>query len=67
MLTFDLRFKMKTIEINTNKKTLFDLLLMIKMYGDNQGPIKLIKNIVFHTCTKHIEIHHHFIQEKIVG
>jgi len=57
---------MKTIEINTNNKTLFDLLPMIQMYGDNQGPIKLVQNIFFHTCTKHIEIHHHFIQEKLL-
>lgn len=27
---------------------------------DNQGEIKLAKNLVFHTFTKHIEIHHHF-------
>jgi hypothetical protein len=27
---------------------------------DNQGAIKLVKNLVFHAKTKHIEIHHHW-------
>jgi hypothetical protein len=28
---------------------------------DNQGVIKLAKNPVFHECTKHVEVHFHFI------
>jgi hypothetical protein len=38
--------------------------VMIKC--DNQGSIKLAKNPIFHARTKHIEIHHHFIREKIL-
>ena len=32
---------------------------------NNQGAILLAKNLVHHTRTKHIDIQHHFIQEKV--
>lgn len=32
---------------------------------DNQGSIKLAKNPVFHSRTKHIDIRHHFIRDQI--
>jgi hypothetical protein len=35
------------------------------LYGDNQGAIALAKNPVFHGRTKHIDIQHHFVREKI--
>lgn len=33
-------------------------------YCDNQSNIKIAENPIFHARTKHIEVHHHFIQEK---
>lgn len=33
---------------------------------DNVSAIKLAKNPVFHSRTKHLEIHHHFIRERIL-
>lgn len=35
------------------------------MYCDNKAAINIMNNHVFHDCTKHIEIDHHFIKEKI--
>jgi|SRR5579871_5521089 len=35
------------------------------LYGDNQGAIALAKNPVFHGRTKHIDIQHHFVREKV--
>jgi hypothetical protein len=35
------------------------------IYCDNQSCIKLSENPIFHDRSKHIEIRHHFIQEKI--
>ena len=31
------------------------------LYSDNQSAITLTKDGSFHTCTKHIDIHYHFI------
>ena len=45
----------KELGINTNTPT--------TLLSDNQSCIKLVKNPVLHARTKHIEIHHHFIQE----
>ena len=35
------------------------------IYGDNQGAIALAKNPQFHARTKHIDIQHHFIRQKV--
>ncbi len=32
---------------------------------ENTGAIFLLKNQQVRSCTKHIDVHHHFIQEKI--
>jgi len=36
------------------------------LFGDNQSALKLTNNLVFHARTKHIEIEHHFIREKVL-
>jgi hypothetical protein len=33
---------------------------------DNSSAIKLARNPVFHARSKHIELHHHFIRERII-
>nr|GFA18673.1 putative ribonuclease H-like domain-containing protein [Tanacetum cinerariifolium] len=35
----------------------------IKIYIDNESTICIVKNPVFHSKTKHIEIRHHFIRD----
>nr|GEX82678.1 putative reverse transcriptase, RNA-dependent DNA polymerase [Tanacetum cinerariifolium] len=35
----------------------------IKIYIDNESIICIVKNLVFHSKTKHIEIRHHFIRD----
>ena len=32
---------------------------------DNQSAIALAENPIFHACSKHIEVHHHLVHEKI--
>ncbi|GJX17574.1 ribonuclease H-like domain-containing protein [Tanacetum coccineum] len=34
-----------------------------EIYIDNESPIYIVKNLVFHSKTKHIEIRHHFIRD----
>ncbi|GJW83806.1 putative ribonuclease H-like domain-containing protein [Tanacetum coccineum] len=34
-----------------------------KIYIDNESTISIVKNLVFHSKTKHIEIRHHFIRD----
>jgi hypothetical protein len=38
-----------------------------KIHADNQGCIALACSPVAHSCTKHINIHHHFIQEWVAN
>lgn len=35
----------------------------IRIYNDNQGAQKLVRNPIFHSRTKHIDIRHHFIRD----
>nr|GEX15384.1 putative reverse transcriptase, RNA-dependent DNA polymerase [Tanacetum cinerariifolium] len=37
--------------------------LNIKIYIDNESIICIVKNLVFHSKTKHIDIRHHFIRD----
>jgi hypothetical protein len=39
----------------------------IVIYCDNISSILLANNPVYHAKTKHIEVHHHFIREKIIA
>jgi hypothetical protein len=64
-LTNDLGLDAKSITLNTADSKIISNLKPTKMYCDNQGAIKLAKNPIFHARTKHIEIHHHFIREKV--
>ena len=36
---------------------------LIPFYSDNMSGIHLARNLVFHACTKRIEVHYHFIRE----
>ncbi|KAM1471212.1 hypothetical protein ACFXTN_038164 [Malus domestica] len=38
----------------------------VPLYCDNQSAIRLAKNPVFHARTKHVEVHYHFIREKVL-
>ncbi|KAL5577449.1 hypothetical protein UlMin_019148 [Ulmus minor] len=38
----------------------------VPLYCDNQSAIRLAENLVFHTRTKHVEVHYHFIREKVL-
>ena len=37
----------------------------VHLYVDNQGPIELTKNPVYHQRTKHIDIEYHFVSSKV--
>ena len=37
------------------------------IFGDNQGAIALAKNPEFHARTKHIDIQHHFVRERVAS
>ena len=39
----------------------------INVYEDNQGAIELAKNAKYHNRTKHIDICHHFVRERVVS
>ncbi len=39
----------------------------VVIYCDNFINIQLAKNPVFHARTKHIEVHYHFIKEKVLA
>ena len=44
---------------------LFEIKIPIQVNCDNQAAIKLAKNPIYHARTKHIDIRHHFIREKV--
>lgn len=37
-----------------------------KLYCDNQSAIRIAENPVFHARTKHVEVHYHFLREKVL-
>jgi hypothetical protein len=39
----------------------------VVIYCDNLNNIQLVRNPVFHARTKHIEVHYHFIREKVLA
>ena len=38
----------------------------VPLYCDNQFTIRLAENPVFHARTKHVEVHYHFLREKVL-
>eukprot|EP00250_Pteridium_aquilinum_P023347 c26699_g1_i1 orf=1-477(-) len=40
---------------------------LVVIYCDNLSSIQLARNPVFHARTKHIEVHYHFIREKVLA
>lgn len=39
----------------------------VPLHCDNESAIKLASNPLFHGSTKHIEVHHHFVREKVLN
>ncbi len=39
----------------------------IVIYCDNINSILLVNNLIYHARTKHIEVHYHFIREKVLA
>jgi hypothetical protein len=52
---------------HTSAQVVRNMQLALLMHCDNQSAIKLAKNPVFHARTKHIEVHHHFVRERVLG
>lgn len=44
---------------------IFGSMQSVRIYCDNRGSIDLGNNPIYHAKTKHIEIRHHFLREKI--
>ena len=38
----------------------------VRIFYDNLSSIRLAENSVFHARTKHIEVHYHYIREKVL-
>ena len=45
----------------------FPSIVPTTILGDNQGALVLAINPAFHTCTKHIQVHHHFIRDCVTN
>ncbi len=62
---------MAACEVAWLRKLLGDLGLHVDrhvvIYCDNLSSIQLARNPVFHARTKHIEVHYHFITEKVLA
>jgi hypothetical protein len=52
-------------QLLSNLGQLMDVLLVI--YYDNISSVLLVNNLVYHARTKHIEVHYHFIKEKVLA
>jgi hypothetical protein len=37
-----------------------------QLWGDNQGALALVEDPVLHARTKHIDVHHHAVSERVV-
>ena len=51
------------------KQTLLDygvVLEKVPLLCDNESAVKLANNPVQHSCTKHIDIRHHFLRDQLV-
>ena len=61
---------MAACEIAWLRKLLQDLrhnvLGVVTLYCDNMSSIQLANNLVFHARTKHIEVHYHYVHEKVL-
>ena len=44
-----------------------EVLTPILVYYDNISSMQLAKNPIFHACTKHIEVHYHFVREHVLS
>ncbi|XP_052489893.1 secreted RxLR effector protein 161-like [Gossypium raimondii] len=42
------------------------LIMQYPLYCDNQSVLRLSENPVFHARTKHVEVHYHFVREKVL-
>ncbi|CAA0823425.1 cysteine-rich RLK (RECEPTOR-like protein kinase) 8 [Striga hermonthica] len=38
----------------------------VELYCDNQSSIRIAENPVYHERTKHVEVHYHFVREKVL-
>ena len=38
----------------------------VQLYCDNQSAIHLTEDLVFHARIKHVEVHYHFVREKVL-
>ena len=38
----------------------------VTLYCDNMSSIQLANNTIFHARTKHIEVHYHYMREKVL-
>ncbi len=57
----------KGIASNATSIHLSTLYKAISLKGDNQGSIAPAYNLVYHARTKHIDIQHHYICDKIAA
>ena len=65
------RAAVATCEAIWLKRLLKDLQVEVSdpttIYCDNLNNIQLAKNPVFHARTKHIEVHYHFVRERVLS
>ncbi|MCO5582252.1 hypothetical protein L7F22_036144 [Adiantum nelumboides] len=37
------------------------------IYTDSQSTLAVARNPMFHVCTKHIEVHYHYVRERLLA